>query len=191
MDSSYWRQCSPDLTTNAAIEKLCEVNPDRIPGDMHAQDQDTIEYKGSFSSSLNRIRETAQRLRKATRRRTEGRRQRRTQAKPSIPRPCAPPCEASDSYSLGSGPEYSRMSSPGLSYALYPESHRRSTWLSARRVVSGGRKDAREARRLVHEGASARPGEGQLTSFNIFTLAVMPSTSVSFCDSSDERTASE
>lgn len=30
-----------------------------------------------------------------------------------------------------------------------------------------------------------------LTSFNIFTLAVIPSTSVSFWDSSDESTASE
>lgn len=34
-------------------------------------------------------------------------------------------------------------------------------------------------------------GARLLTSFNILTLALIPSTSASFCDSRDERTASE
>ena len=34
-------------------------------------------------------------------------------------------------------------------------------------------------------------GKRLLTSFNILTLALIPSTSASFCDSRDERTASE
>lgn len=38
---------------------------------------------------------------------------------------------------------------------------------------------------------SGSMGARLLTSFNILTLALIPSTSASFCDSRDERTASE